>query len=160
MVICSTASHVVHIRRTITEPSGCRSRSTACCVARRHAPEHVAATFPTGSGDAAAGGGGSIPGRDICGTAVLRWFFLAIVDLFCIRERVGRQRARPDVSPAIRLGSEVHTSSCLVDADGKRGSCGADGCRLAGAMAVLDPCEVRRASEGVYASACFFMPAY
>ena len=93
-LICSTASHMVHLRRTIKEPSGCRSRSTACCVERRHSPEHVAVTAPTGSGDAATtDGGGSKPGMDICKGAELRLFFLAIVDLFCVREHVARRWA-------------------------------------------------------------------
>ncbi len=35
------------------------------------------------------GGGGSMPGKDICGTAASRRVFRAIVDLICVRGRIG-----------------------------------------------------------------------
>ena len=83
----------MHVRRTTTEPSGCRDRSTACCVERRHWPEHIVATVPTDTREVATpDAGGSMPGMDICKAAELRLFFLAIVDLFYVRERVAQQR--------------------------------------------------------------------
>ncbi len=108
----------MHVRRRTTEPSGCRDRSTACCVERRQSSEHIVVTVPTGTGDGAtADGGGSIPGMDICKAAALRLFFLAIVDLFYVRERVARQRACPTGSvPALWKGEPsawLGTLRCL-----------------------------------------------